>query len=120
MAAAIIAITPSALEKKLSPCSLKQFRAFALGQYIGVWVLHLQQALNRPSHHHSFSRAFGSFHAMNPTEQTPQNNHDGRLKRRRLDDPSPGDAPAIINRYVSTFNRSPAAASVPRSITRGR
>jgi hypothetical protein len=32
MAAAIIAITPSALEKKLSPCSLKQFRVFALGQ----------------------------------------------------------------------------------------
>jgi hypothetical protein len=95
MAAAIIAITPSALEKKFSPCSLKQFRAFALGQCIGVWVLHLQLALNRPSHNHSFSRAFGSFHAMNPTEQTPQNNHDGRPKRRRLDGPSPGDNPTI-------------------------
>jgi hypothetical protein len=85
----------------------------------GVWVLHLQQALNRPSHHHSFSRAFGSFHAMNPTEQTPQNNHDGHSKRRRLDGPSPGDTPAI-NRYVSTFNRSPAAASIPNQSAENR
>jgi hypothetical protein len=29
MAAAIIAITPSALEKKLSPYAVKQFKAFA-------------------------------------------------------------------------------------------
>jgi hypothetical protein len=29
MAAAIIAITPLALEKKLSPCAVKQFKAFA-------------------------------------------------------------------------------------------
>jgi hypothetical protein len=48
---------PPALEKKLSPCSLKQFRAFAFGQCIGVWALHLQQALNRPSQHHPFSRS---------------------------------------------------------------
>jgi hypothetical protein len=29
MAAAIIAITSLALEKKLSPCAVKQFKAFA-------------------------------------------------------------------------------------------
>jgi hypothetical protein len=73
--------------------------------------LHLQLALNRPSQHHPFSRAFCSFYVMNLIEQTPQNNHDGRPKRRRLDGPSPGDTPAI-NRYVLTFNRSPVAASI--------
>jgi hypothetical protein len=29
MAAAIITITPLALKKKLSPCAVKQFKAFA-------------------------------------------------------------------------------------------
>jgi hypothetical protein len=57
---------------------------------------------------------------MNPTEQTPQNNHDdGRPKRRRLDGPSPGDTPAI-NRYIATFNRSPAAASIPNQSAENR
>jgi hypothetical protein len=46
---------------------------------------------------------------MNPIEQTPQNNHDGRPKRRRLDVPTPGDTPAL-SRYVSAFNRSPIDA----------
>jgi hypothetical protein len=50
---------------------------------------------------------------MNPIEPTPQNNHDGRPKRRRLVGPSPGDTPAI-DRYISTFNRSPVATSIPR------
>jgi hypothetical protein len=86
---------------------------------MGVWVLHLQLALNRPSQHHPFSRAFGSFYVMNPIEQTPQNNHDGRPKRRRLDGPSPGDTPAI-NRYVSMFNRSPVAASIPNRSAENR
>jgi hypothetical protein len=48
---------------------------------------------------------------MNPIEQTPQTDHDGRPKRRRLDAPSPADTPAI-NRIVPSFNRSPDAASV--------
>jgi hypothetical protein len=78
---------------------------------MGVWVLHLQLALNQPSQQHPFSRAFCSFYVMNPIEPTPQNNHDGRPKR-RLVGPSPGDTPAI-DRYVSTFNRSPVAASIP-------
>ena len=58
-----------------------------------------------------FSRAFCSFYVMNPIEPTPQNNHGGRPKRRRLVGTSPGDTPAI-DRYVATFNRSPAAASI--------
>jgi hypothetical protein len=62
MAAARIAITPSALEKKLSPFAIKQFRLFASRQCVGVWVLHLQLALNQPSQHHPFSRAFRSFY----------------------------------------------------------
>jgi hypothetical protein len=112
MAAARIAITPSALEKKLSPPAIKQFRSFASRQCMGVWMLHLQLELNQPSQHHPFSRAFCSFYVMNPIEPTPQNNHDGRRKRRRLIGPSPGDTPAI-DLYVSLFNRSPVAASIP-------
>jgi hypothetical protein len=69
MAAARIAITPSALEKKLSPLAIKQFRSFASRQCVGVWVLHLQLALNQPSQHHPFSRAFRSFYVMNPMNQ---------------------------------------------------
>jgi hypothetical protein len=80
---------------------------------MGVWVLHLQLALNQPSQHHPFSRAFCSFYVMNPIEPTPQNNHDGRPKCRRLVGPFPGDTPAI-DRYVSSFNQSPVAASIPR------
>jgi hypothetical protein len=49
---------------------------------------------------------------MNPIEQTPQTDHDGRPKRRRLDGPSPGDTPTL-DRYVSTFNQSPVATSIP-------
>jgi hypothetical protein len=79
----------------------------------------LQLALNQPSQHHPFSRAFCSFYEMNPTEQRPQNNHDGRPKRRHLDGPSPGDTPAI-NQYVSTFNRSPVAASIPNQSAKNR
>jgi hypothetical protein len=45
MAATRMAITPSALEKKLSPLATKQFMSFASRQYKGVWVLHLQLAL---------------------------------------------------------------------------
>jgi hypothetical protein len=56
---------------------------------------------------------------MNPIEQTPQNNHDGRPKRRRLNGPSPGNTPAI-NRYVLTFNRSPVAASIPNQSSENR
>jgi hypothetical protein len=63
--------------------------------YWCLGVAFAAQALNRPSQHHPFSRAFGSFYAMNQTEQTPQNNHDGRPKRRRLVGPTPGDTPAI-------------------------
>jgi hypothetical protein len=62
---------------------------------MGVWVLHLQLTLNQHSQHHPFSRAFCSFYVMNPTEQTPQNNHDGHPKLRRLVGPTPGDTPAI-------------------------
>jgi hypothetical protein len=98
-----MAITPSALEKKLSPLAIKQFRSFASRQCTGVWVLHLQLALNQRSQHHPFSRDFCSFYMMNPIEQTPQTNHDGRPKRR-------GDTPAL-DRYASTFNQSPVAAS---------
>jgi hypothetical protein len=72
----------------------------------------LQLALNQPSQHHPFSRAFCSFYVMNPIEPTPRNNHDGRPKCRRLIGPSPSDTPAI-DRYVSSFNRSPVAASIP-------
>ena len=86
---------------------------------MGVWVLDLQLALNQPSHLHPFSRAFCSFYVMNPIEQTPQNNHDGRPKRRRLVGPFPGDTPAI-NRYIATFNRSPAAASIPNQSAENR
>jgi hypothetical protein len=110
MAAAIIAITPSALEKKLSPFRLKLYRAFASRQYMGVLCLPLWQALNLPSQHHPFSRAFCSFCMMDPIEPRPQNNHDGHPKRRRRNAPSPGDTPAI-NRIVPSFNHSPVAAS---------
>jgi hypothetical protein len=55
----------------------------------------------------------------NPIEPTPQNNHDGRPKRRRLIGPSPGDTPAI-DRYVSSFNRSPVAASIPNQSPENR
>jgi hypothetical protein len=73
----------------------------------------LWQALNLPSQHHPFSRGFYfcSFCMMNPIEQIPQTDHDGRPNRRRLDAPSRGDTPAI-NRIVPSFNRSPDAASV--------
>jgi hypothetical protein len=103
MVAARIAIIPSALEKKLSPLAIKQFRSFASRQYMGVLMLHLQLALNQPSQHHPFSRAFCSFYVMNPIEPMPQNNLDGHPKQRRLLGPSPGDTPAI-DRYVSSFN----------------
>jgi hypothetical protein len=86
---------------------------------MGVWVLHLQLALNQPSQQHPFSRAFCSFYVMNPIEPTPQNNHDGRPKRRHLVGPSPGDTPAI-DRYVSSFNRSPVAASIPNQSPENR
>jgi hypothetical protein len=72
-------------------------------------VLHLQLALDQPSQNNPFSRGFGSFFTMDPIEQTPQNNHDGRPKRRRLDGPSPGDTPAL-SRCVSSFNRAPIDA----------
>jgi hypothetical protein len=92
MAAAIIAITPSALDKKLSPSpSILQFDPLGSGQCIIVWVLRLQLVLDQPSQNHPFSRGFGSFFMMDPIEQTPQNNHDGHPKRGRLDGPSPGD-----------------------------
>jgi hypothetical protein len=58
MAAARIAITPSSLDKKLSPFPISQFDPKGLGQCIIVWVLHLQLALNQPSQNHPFSRAF--------------------------------------------------------------
>jgi hypothetical protein len=86
---------------------------------MGVWVLHLQLALNQPSQHHPFSRAFCSFYVMKPIEQTPQTDHDGRPKRRRLVGPPPGNTPAL-DRYVSTFNRSPVAASNPNQSTENR
>jgi hypothetical protein len=113
MTAAIIAISPSALEKKLSPFRLKLYRAFSSRQHMGVLCLPLWQALNLPSQHHPFSRGFCSFCMIDPIQPTPRNNHDGRHKRRRLDAPSPGDTPAI-NRIVPSFkfNHSPDAASV--------
>jgi hypothetical protein len=52
-------------------------------------------------------------------EQTPQTDHDGRPKRRRLVGPSPGDTPAL-DRYVSTFNRSPVAASISNQSAENR
>ena len=106
MVAARMAITPLALEKKLSPLAVKQFRSFASRQCMGVWVLDLQLALNQPSQNHPFSRAFCSFYVVNSIEPPPQNNHDGRPKRRRLADPSPGDTPSICP-YISSFNQPP-------------
>jgi hypothetical protein len=46
MVAAIIAITPLALDKKLSPSPISQFDPIGSGQFITVWVLHLQLALD--------------------------------------------------------------------------
>jgi hypothetical protein len=47
---------------------------------------------------------------MNPIDETPLFDHDGRSKRRRLSGPSPGDTPSI-SQYISSFNQSPINAS---------
>jgi hypothetical protein len=120
MAAAIIAITPSALDKKLSPSPISQFDPLGSGQCIIVWVLHLQLALDQPPQHHPFSRAFCSFYVVNSIQPPPQNNHDGRPKRRRrLNSSSPTNTPAI-DRFIPSCNRSSIAASIPHQSAENR
>jgi hypothetical protein len=75
MAAAIIAITPSALDKKLSPSPIpiSQFDPLGSGQCIIVWVLHLQLVLDQPSqttHFHVILAHFSRWIQLNKRLKT--------------------------------------------------
>jgi hypothetical protein len=62
---------------------------------------------------------FAPFYVINPIEPMPQNNHDGRSKRRRLNSSSPNNTLAI-DRFIPSCSRSPIAASIPHQSAENR